>query len=176
VLAERGREGLDDRPAPGDTRLGVREKTMSEASCEFPLSNANDAEIGEILDSAKTIAVVGLSDKPDRDSHRVARYLQEHGYVVIPVNPALAEAMGRPCYPDLASIPSDVAIDVVDIFRKPEFIPAIVDEAIGRGAKTVWMQLGLAHNAAAEKARAAGLRVVMDRCIKVEHARHTAGA
>ena len=149
---------------------------MSEQSCEFPLSNANDAEIGEILDSSKTIAIVGLSDKPDRDSNRVARYLREHGYVVIPVNPALAEAMGTRCYPDLASIPPDIAIDIVDIFRKPEFIPAIVDEAIARGAKVVWMQLGLAHNAAAEKARAAGLRIVMDRCIKVEHARHTAGA
>jgi len=147
---------------------------MNDQSCEFPQSNASDAEIGEILDSARTIAVVGLSDKPDRDSYRVARYLQEHGYVVIPVNPVLTEVMGTRCYPDLASIPRDVTIDIVDIFRKPEFVPAIVDAAIARGAKVVWMQLGLAHNAAAETARAAGLRVVMDRCIKVERAKHAA--
>lgn len=145
---------------------------MDEQSCEFPLSNATDEEIGAILESARTIAVVGLSNKSDRDSFRVARYLQEHGYRVIPVNPALPEALGEPCYPDLATIPGDVTVDIVDIFRKPEFIPAIVDEAIARGAATVWMQLGLAHNTAAEKARAAGLHVVMDRCIKVEHAHH----
>jgi predicted CoA-binding protein len=104
----------------------------------------------------------------------VARYLQAHGYRIVPVNPAAAEVLGERSYPDLGSIPPDVAIDVVDIFRKPEFIPAIVDEAITRGANVVWMQLGLAHNAAAEKARAAGLVVVMDRCMKVEHTRWSA--
>lgn len=149
---------------------------MDDQACELPLSNASETEIGEILDTARTIAVVGVSDKPERDSFRVARYLQEHGYRIIPVNPALTEVLGTRCYPDLASIPAEVAVDVVDVFRKPEFIPAIVEDAIARGALTVWMQLGLAHNAAAAKARAAGLRVVMDRCIKVEHARHAGAA
>ncbi len=146
---------------------------MGEASCELPLSNAGDGEVDGILREAKTIAVVGLSDKPDRESYMVARYLQSHGYRIIPVNPAVAEVLGERSYPDLASIPPDIPIDVVDIFRKPEFIPAIVDAAIARRAKAVWMQLGLAHNAAAEKARAAGLAVVMDRCMKIEHARRS---
>lgn len=144
---------------------------MGEGSCELPMSNASKRELDEILASARTIAVVGLSEKPDRESHMVARYLQANGYRIIPVNPAVAEVLGERSYPDLSSIPPEIAIDVVDIFRKPEFIPAIVDEAIARGARAVWMQLGLAHNATAQKARAAGLAVVMDRCMKVEHAR-----
>jgi len=147
---------------------------MTDQSCELPLSNASEREIDEILASARTIAVVGLSEKPDRESHMVARYLQANGYRIIPVNPAVAEVLGERGYPDLASIPPEVAIDVVDIFRKPEFIPGIVDAAIARGARAVWMQLGLADNAAAQKARAAGLAVVMDRCMKVEHARWSA--
>lgn len=147
---------------------------MGEQTCDLPLSNASEAEIDGILATARTIAVVGLSDRSDRESHMVARYLQAHGYRIVPVNPAAAEVLGERSYPDLGSIPPDVAIDVVDIFRKPEFIPAIVDEAITRGAKVIWMQLGLAHNAAAEKARAAGLVVVMDRCMKVEHTRWSA--
>ena len=149
---------------------------MGEQTCDLPLSNASDVEINGILASVRTIAVVGLSDRPDRESHTVARYLQAHGYRIVPVNPSAAEVLGEPSYPDLGSIPPEVAIDVVDIFRKPEFIPAIVDEAIARGAKVVWMQLGLAHNAAAQKAREAGLIVVMDRCMKVEHARWSARA
>ncbi len=148
---------------------------MGEQSCEFPLSNASDAEIDGILATMHTIAVVGLSDRPDRDSYRVAEYLQRHGYRIVPVNPAAHEVLGERSYPDLAAIPPEVAIDIVDIFRKPEFIPGIVDDAVARGARVVWMQLGLAHNAAAEKARAAGLAVVMDRCLKVEHARWAAG-
>ena len=147
---------------------------MGEQSCELPLSNVSEREIDEILSSAKTIAVVGLSEKADRESHLVARYLQANGYRIIPVNPAVAEVLGERSYPDLASIPPEIAIDVVDIFRKPEFIPAVVDAAIPRGARAVWMQLGLVHNAAAKKARAAGLEVVMDRCMKVEHARWAA--
>src|SRR3972149_8083191 len=135
------------------------EDVMTDQSCELPLSNASEREIDEILASARTIAVVGLSDKPDRESHMVARYLQANGYRIIPVNPAVAEVLGERGYPDLASIPPEVAIDVVDIFRKPEFIPGIVDAAIARGARAVWMQLGLAGNAAAQKARAAGLAV-----------------
>ncbi len=144
---------------------------MSDQTCEFPLVNADAEEIDAILEESRTIAIVGLSDKADRDSNDVARYLQRHGYTIVPVNPAVAEILGETSYPDLRSIPADIGIDIVDIFRKPEFIPAIVDHAIARGARTVWMQRGLAHNAAADKARAAGLRVVMDRCIKVELSR-----
>ena len=147
---------------------------MGDQSCELPLSNTNEREMDEILASARTIAVVGLSEKPDRESHAVARYLQANGYRIIPVNPAVSEVLGERSYADLPSIPPEIKIDVVDIFRKPEFIPAVVDAAIARGARSVWMQLGLAHNAAAEKARAAGLKVVMDRCMKVEHARWSA--
>ncbi len=147
---------------------------MSEQSCELPLSNASEREIDEILASARTVAVVGLSEKPDRESHIVARYLQANGYRIIPVKPGVAEVLGERCYPDLASIPPEITIDVVDIFRRPEFIPAVVDAAIVRGARAVWMQLGLVHNEAAGKARAAGLGVVMDRCMKVEHARWSA--
>ncbi|MEW6338681.1 MAG: CoA-binding protein [Acidobacteriota bacterium] len=144
---------------------------MSEQFCEFPLVNAGTEEIDAILEESRTVAMVGLSDKADRDSYRVARYLQEHGYHIVPVNPAVHEILGETSYPDLHAIPAEISIDIVDIFRKPEFIPAIVDAAIARGARTVWMQLGLAHNASADKARAAGLKVVMDRCIKVELAR-----
>jgi predicted CoA-binding protein len=147
---------------------------MREQSCELPMSNASEREIDEILASARTIAVVGLSDRSDRESNMVAHYLQANGYRIIPVNPAVAGVLGERSYPDLGSIPPEIAIDVVDIFRKPEFIPAIVDKAITRGARVVWMQLGLAHNAAAQKAREAGLIVVMDRCMKVEHARWSA--
>jgi uncharacterized protein len=153
----------------------TREDDVDATSCELPASNASTAEIDRILATSKTIAVVGVSNKPERDSLRVARYLQEVGYRVVPVNPSLTEVLGEPCYPNLAAIPAEVAIDIVDVFRSPEFIPGVVDEAIARGARVVWMQLGLAHNAAAEKARAAGLAVVMDRCLKVEHARAQAG-
>ncbi len=121
----------------------------------------------EILESCKTVAVVGLSAKPDRPSFRVADYLKEHGYKIIPVNPMEKEILGEVCYPDLSSIPEKV--DVVDIFRRPEDVPPIVDEAIKIGAKVVWMQEGIVSEVAAEKAREAGCIVVMDRCIKKEH-------
>ncbi len=139
---------------------------MSE-SCEFPVTNADDAEVRQILALSRVIAIVGMSDKPERDSYMVARYMINQGYTVIPVNPNVEEILGQKCYSDLCSIP--VKVDIVDIFRKPEAIPAIVDDAIKIGASTVWMQLGLAHNASADKARAAGLNVVMSKCIKVEH-------
>jgi predicted CoA-binding protein len=147
---------------------------MAEQSCELPRSNASSAEIDEILADTRTIAVVGLSDRPERESNQVARYLQAHGYRIIPVNPKVREVLGERSFPTLTAIPAEIAIDVVDIFRRTEFIPAIVDAAIARGAGAVWMQLGLAHNASAEKARASGLKVVMDRCMKVEHARWSA--
>jgi len=135
--------------------------------CEVPLHNATTDEIRDILRTARSIAVVGYSDNPGRDSNRVGRYLADQGYQVFPVNPNAGPAAGLKFYPDLASIP--VPIDIVDIFRRPEAIPAIVDEAIRLGAKTIWMQEGLADNVAAGKARAAGLRVVMSRCIMKEH-------
>ncbi len=124
-------------------------------------------ETREILAAAKVIAIVGLSDKPDRDSFGVAAYLQRAGYRIVPVNPAVKEVLGEKSYAHLRDIP--FAVDVVDIFRRPDAVPEIVDSAIEIGAKAVWMQLGVVHEAAAAKARAAGLRVVMDRCIAVEH-------
>ena len=135
--------------------------------CEFPSENATPEEIREIMTTARRIAVVGHSDDPSRDSHRVGRYLAAQGYEVFPVNPLARGASGLRFYPDLASVPGP--IDVVDIFRRPEAIPAIVDEAIRVGARAIWMQEGLAHNAAAAKARAAGLKVVMSRCMMKDH-------
>uniref|UniRef100_A0A7C2SLW4 CoA-binding protein n=2 Tax=Thermoanaerobaculum aquaticum TaxID=1312852 RepID=A0A7C2SLW4_9BACT len=148
---------------------------MSTEFCEFPLANASDEEIKAILEEAKTVAVVGLSDNPERESYQVAAYLKAQGYRIIPVNPNVQEVLGERAYPTLGDIPKDIKVDVVDIFRRPEFIPEIVDQAIARGAKAVWMQKGLAHNAAADKARAAGLAVVMDRCMMVEHRRLVQG-
>lgn len=137
--------------------------------CILCASGASDEDIKDIVTKSKTVALVGISHKEERDSNRVARYLREHGYKVIPVNPKYKEVMGETCYPDLKSVPEH--IDVVDIFRNVEAIPGIVDEAIQVGAGAVWMQLGLAHEEAAEKARGAGLRVVMNKCMKIEHAR-----
>ncbi|WP_053334679.1 CoA-binding protein [Thermoanaerobaculum aquaticum] len=148
---------------------------MSTEFCEFPLANASDEEIKAILEEAKTVAVVGLSDNPERESYQVAAYLKAQGYRIIPVNPNVREVLGERAYPTLSDIPKDIKVDVVDIFRRPEFIPEIVDQAIARGAKAVWMQKGLAHNAAADKARTAGLAVVMDRCMMVEHRRLVQG-
>ncbi len=113
--------------------------------------------------------MVGLSDNPEKDSNRVAKYLIEKGYDVIPVNPSKKEILGRTSYPDLPSVP--VKIDVVDIFRPVEAIPPIVDAAIAVGAKVVWMQLGLAHPESAQKARMAGLKVIQGKCIKIEHSK-----
>jgi hypothetical protein len=135
--------------------------------CEVPLRNATEKEIREILTGARRIAVVGHSDDPSRDSYKVGRYLAAHGYEVFAVNPNAGTTDSLKFYPDLSSVPGP--IDIVDIFRRPEAIPAVVDEAIGKGARAIWMQEGLTHNAAADRARAAGLRVVMNRCIMKEH-------
>ncbi len=121
-----------------------------------------------ILKSYRVVAVVGLSPKPERPSYQVAQYLQSHGYRIIPVNPGCREILGEKCYASLKDIPFPV--EVVDIFRQVEAIPAIVDEAIAVGAKAVWMQLGLEEQEAAQKAARAGLQVVMNRCMKVDHA------
>ena len=122
-----------------------------------------------ILKQNRTVAVVGLSAQWFRPSFFAAKYLQGHGYRVIPVNPAYQEILGEKCYPSLRDVPEP--IDVVDIFRKPADVPPIVEDAIGIGAKVVWMQIGVIHEAAATRARDANLEVVMDRCMKIEHAR-----
>ncbi|MBO0797573.1 MAG: CoA-binding protein [Blastocatellia bacterium] len=128
------------------------------------------ATIKKILDECKTIAVVGLSSNPYRPSHQVASYLQKHGYRIIPVNPAETEVLGERAYPALAGVP--VEIDLVDVFRRSEEAGAHVDEAINLGLKAVWLQEGVIDQAAAERALAAGLLVVMDRCILKEHMKY----
>lgn len=125
-------------------------------------------EIRALLAATKTIAVVGLSDDRDRPSYGVASYLQRQGFTIIPVNPHLTgPVLGERPYASLRDVP--VPIDLVDIFRRPEFVPAVVEDAIAVGAKAVWMQLGVAHEGAAARASAAGLPVVMDRCLAVDH-------
>ena len=121
----------------------------------------------KILKTYRKVAVVGLSPKPDRPSHQVASYLKEQGYRIIPVNTYAKEILGETCYPDLSSIPEPV--DVVDIFRRPEAVLPIVEEAIKIGAKAVWMQEGVINEEAASLAKGAGLLVVMDRCMLKEH-------
>ena len=125
--------------------------------------------IRSLLQQARTIAVVGISAKPDRPSHEVAHYLQRAGYTIIPVNPAYEEVLGQKCYPSLHEVPGK--IDMVDVFRKAAEVMAVVDEAIAVGAGSVWLQLGVIAPDAADKAAAAGLKVVSDRCTKIEHRR-----
>ena len=128
-------------------------------------------EIKKILSSSKTIAVVGISPKEDRPSYGVASYLQSKGYRIIPVRPDGEEILGEKVYPTLSEIPNEINVEVVDIFRKSEEVPPVVEEAIRRGAKVVWMQEGVIHKEAGEKAEKAGLKVVMDRCMKKDHQR-----
>jgi len=146
-----------------------KEKTMNDiqnaSNKPFPEKTVN-GNIQEILKSAKTIAVVGLSDNPGRTSYGIAMVLIEEGYDVIPVNPAIEEWNGRKAYPDVKSVPTH--IDIVNIFRRAEFVDAITDDAIEAKADAVWMQLGIRNEVAAAKALSAGMSVVMDRCISVE--------
>jgi predicted CoA-binding protein len=131
-----------------------------------------------ILERYQRIAMVGLSSNPFRPSHFAAIYLIAEGYDVIPVNPRESQVLGRTSYPSLAAIPAREdgrPVEVVDIFRESAAVPGIVEEAIAIGAKVIWMQLGVIHNEAAGRARAAGLEVVMDRCMKIEHARFFGG-
>lgn len=127
----------------------------------------NITSIADVLKQSKTIAVVGLSNSPLRPSHGVAAYLQSHGYRIIPVNPSIENALGEKAFKSLSEVPEK--IDVVDIFRRSEFVPDVVDEAIKLKVPVIWMQEGVIHEAAAEKARKAGIFVVMDRCILKEH-------
>jgi predicted CoA-binding protein len=130
----------------------------------------NEADaIKRILNESKTIAVVGLSDKPERESFIVASYLESAGYEIIPINPMIEAWKGKKSYPDLKSAPKK--IDVVDIFRRSEFVASIVEESINIEAKAVWMQLGVIDERAAKRAEDSGLLVVMDRCIKIEHSK-----
>src|ERR1044071_8654480 len=128
-----------------------------------------DDEMSQILLSAKTVASVGLSSNPQKESYGIDWYLQEQGYRIIPVNPTATEILGEKAYPDLESVPD--RIDVVQVFRKPEDVPPVVDSAIKVGAKVVWMQEGIVNEVAAQKARQAGLQVVMDACMRVTHRR-----
>jgi len=128
-----------------------------------------EANIERILREARTVAVVGLSPRPERPSYGVASYLQQQGYRIIPVNPTVDQVLGKRSYPDLKSVPE--RIDVVDIFRRSEEVPAVVEEAIQVGARVIWMQEGVINEAAAARAREAGLEVVMDRCMLKEHQR-----
>ncbi len=127
------------------------------------------ATLRRILEQCRTIAVVGLSNKWHRPSFFAAKYMQKHGYRIIPVNPAYDEVLGERCYPDLKSIPEQV--DMVDIFRRPEEVPPLAEDAIAIGARCLWLQIGVIHEEAAARARAAGLDVVQDRCVKIEHGR-----
>lgn len=125
--------------------------------------------ISNILKSARTIAVIGMSRKPDRISHDVGTYLKRHGYTVIPVNPNYSNIDGATCYPSLADIPSEIPVDVVNIFRKSEDVFPVVKEALKRGVLAVWMQEGIINNEAAALARSRDILTIMDRCIKREH-------
>ena len=125
--------------------------------------------IREILEQHKTLAVVGLSSKFMRASHGVSEYMQQHGYRIIPVNPNEESVLGEKCYASLDAVPEP--LETVVIFRRPEFVPEVVEAAIRKGAKVIWMQEGVIHEDAAERARAAGLKVVMDRCILKEYAK-----
>jgi predicted CoA-binding protein len=129
----------------------------------------NDQMMKDILLSAKTIASVGLSSNPEKESYWIVKYLKDQGYGIIPVNPTADEILDEKAYPDLESVPEK--IDVVQVFRKPEDVPPVVESAIKVGAKAVWMQEGIVHEAAAQKAREAGLQVVMDACMRATHRR-----
>ncbi len=166
------------RPDPGaryrvEARLLAGPSLLDRQEVEViipePITVQDDETLRQILREARTIAVVGLSADPERPSHQVASYLQRQGYRVIPVNPTIPEVLGEPSYPDLLSVPEPV--DVVDVFRPARYVPEIVEQAIAKGARVIWMQLGVIHFEAAQRAREAGLLVVMDRCIKIEHQR-----
>jgi predicted CoA-binding protein len=155
--------------------------TMTDAEigvvCPLPGAPQPDMEryqdervIREILHNARTVAVVGLSPDPLRPSNFVGFYLKRHGYQVVPVNPKETEILGEKSYPSLSAIP--FPIDVVDVFRRPEAVPGIAREAVQIGAKALWLQFGVISQEGADIAEQGGLQVVMDRCVKVEHARH----
>jgi len=130
-----------------------------------------DDGLHHLLSTARTIAVVGLSDKPERDSNEVARYLQAQGYRILPINPTLTEVLGERAYPSLTALPSGTKVDIVDIFRRSDQVGPVVDEALAIGAGAIWMQLGVSNAEAAAKAELRGVPVLQDLCIMVQHRR-----
>ncbi len=137
---------------------------------------SSDAELEDLLTRVRTIAVVGLSPRPDRDSHRVAAYLQAAGYRVVPVHPAGGVILDEAVYPSLRDVPEGIQVDLVDVFRRGDHLPGVVAEAVAsRPGIPLWLQFGVVHAEAEETALEAGLDVVVDRCIKVEHARLVGG-
>ena len=131
----------------------------------------SDSQIKEVLENAKTIAVVGLASSPLRPSYGVSAYMQQQGYRIIPVNPTISDALGEKAYASLRDIPKDIKIDIVDVFRRPDAVPDVVDEILELNLPMLWLQETVVHEAAAEKARKAGVFVVMDKCILKEHRR-----
>src|SRR4029079_7086237 len=129
------------------------------------------SQIKEVLENAKTIAVVGLASSPLRPSYGVSAYMQQQGYRIIPVNPTISDALGEKAYATLRDIPKDIKIDIVDVFRRPDAVPAIVDDVIELKLPVLWLQETVVHEEAAEKARKAGVFVVMDECILKDHRR-----
>jgi len=132
----------------------------------------DNIDLARALRDTTAIAVVGLSANPGKPSHQVASYLQKQGYRIVPVNPNETRVLGETCYSALLEIPDTIRIDLVNVFRRSEAVPAVVKQAIQIGAKGIWMQEGVVHPVAAEQARRAGLWVVMDRCLMIEHRRH----
>ncbi|MCA9860768.1 MAG: CoA-binding protein [Thermomicrobiales bacterium] len=160
----------------------MNDSTNTTESCAVPWATQNVATAGaferlRLLQTYKTIAMVGLSADPMRPSHFAAIYMQSEGYDIIPVNPRLAgqEILGQPVYASLLEIPKDRNVEIVDVFRRSEDVPAVLDEAIAIDAPVFWMQLGIVNEDAAARARAAGMDVVMNRCVKIEHARFFGG-
>ena len=138
----------------------------------FRMAGYDENKISEILRNSRTVAVVGISDKAERDSFRVANYLRNNGFQIIPVNPVISEWEGLKTYPNLVSIPRDKKIDIVDIFRKSEAVPKIVEESLEIHPKVIWMQEGVINEEGARLAKENGILVVMDRCMMKEHSRH----
>jgi len=129
------------------------------------------SDVDAILSRCRTVAVVGLSPKAHRDSYRVAQYMQAHGWKIVPINPNASSILGETAYPSLLDAARHHRIDLVNVFRNSEDVPPVVTDAIAIGAKAIWLQMGITHNSAADQARAAGLRVVQDKCLMVEHRR-----
>ena len=135
------------------------------------MSGYDESHIPEILENYRNVAVVGLSDKSDRDSYRVAKYLMSHGYRIIPVNPAIDSWEGIKSYPSVSSIPPELKVEIVDVFRKPEAALEVVRDSLSRTPKVIWLQEGVVNSDAADLARENGIKVVMDRCMMKEHNR-----
>ena len=144
---------------------------MINTTCELPDRNPPSEEIIEILRKCRTIAIVGISPKESRDSNRVAKYLMDQGYEIVPVNPGQRKILGKPCFRTLRDIP--FPIDMADLFLNTARVPPVVDQAIEIGVHAIWMQEGVVHNESAQKAGKAGILVVMNKCIKKEHIKMT---